>query len=199
MEKYRQIDFGYIHGTKDKLLLFADMNEPAIKTIWKRPGEIDIVDYENIEYDYNLPLYAKMIIRFQTSCNKSQNRLHHQIDPCNQHRLRMKYGLVQDKHLVDFFAWIDNSLGPHSIAQLENPAACTQDSEYVTRWRKNSIKFFFWLDENIQKKLLNDYNEQVLEWNNILGFKEESSEEESSEEKSCKKRKLNTSSDNITT
>lgn len=170
MQKYNEIAFGYIHAKKDLLLIFSDMSEDNIKKIWKHPGDVDIVDYENIKYDFNLPLYAKMIIRFQTSCSTSPNRLHHQIDPGNQYLLRMMYDLSSDKDLVDFFAWIDNSLGSYHIAKLESPDIVIKESEYVKRWRASSIKFFFWLDESIQKKLLSDYNAKIIEWNNILGW-----------------------------
>ena len=86
-----------------------------------------------------------MIKRYQNN-NNSPVRLHRQIDPCNQCLLRHRYDLSFE---LEFFAWIEDSLGSYHIMTLSD------DQLYVDRWRKSSIQFFFWLDQDKQNLLIN--------------------------------------------
>lgn len=164
---YKEIELEFIFENKNKLLAFGNINVYDIKSVWKSSLDIDIVDCGNIEYSWNLPLYAKMIIRFQNN-NNSPIRLHKQIDHHNQSILRAMYNLYNEKHLLDFFGWIEDSLGAYHILELENQNFDSDSSDYVKRWRTSSIKFFFWLDEKRQKNLIDRYNKNVIKWNDIL-------------------------------
>lgn len=146
-----------INSKKTELLHFAAMSECDIKAVWKNPTDIDIDDCSNIPYRFDLPLYAKMILRFQRECARSPNRLHRQIDPCNQQRLLATYDLSGQKNIIDFFAWLDDNQGAYHMAELEGPCVDIDTSEYVAKWRESSIKFFFWLDESKQNKLIRRY------------------------------------------
>ena len=154
---YSEINLDDLLENKQRLLIFSNINVYDIKKIWKSLFDVDIVDCENIEYHYDLPLYAKMIKRYQNN-NNSPIRLHRQIDPCNQRLLRHRYDLSFE---LEFFAWIEDSLGSYHIMALSN------DKLYVDRWRKSSIQFFFWLDQDKQKLLIDDYNTNVRRWNKI--------------------------------
>ena len=164
---YKEIELEFFSENKNELLTFSNMSVHDIKTVWISSLDDDITDCENIKYNWNLPLYAKMIIRFQNN-NNSPIRLHKQIDPGNQSILRAVYNLYNEKDLLEFFGWMEDSLGAYHILKLENQNLDSDNSEYVKRWRASSIKFFFWLDVKRQKNLIAEYNKNVIEWNKIL-------------------------------
>lgn len=164
---YKQINIDTFHDNKEKLQLFANMSEFDIKNVWKTNSDKDINDCVNIPYSYDLPLYAKMIIRFQNA-NKSPNCLHRQIDPHNQLLLRAKYDLYYDENLIEFFATIDDNLGACDIIELDDETNIIADSDYVKKWRNSSIKFFYWLSVDKQKMLVDNYNKKISEWNNSI-------------------------------
>lgn len=150
---YKTLTLCELLKNKENLIAFSNMNVYDIKILYKLPSDKDI-DCNNFEYQYDLPLYAKMIKRFQ---NNSAVQLHNQITPGYQQMLQYKYHLSKD--VLDFFAWIENSLGSYHIVEM----GCD-----VAKWKQNSIQFFFDLDQYKQAFLINNYNEKVLEWNKIL-------------------------------
>ena len=155
---YTKIKLNHLYNNKDKLLKYSNMTVYDIKSIWKSLFDVDIIDCENIEYHYDLPLYAKMIKRYQNN-NNSPVRLHRQIDPCNQRIVRDRYDLSYD--LLDFFAWIEDSLGSYRLLEFGS-------QEYVDRWRQSSIQFFFWIDKEKQLSLIDEYNINIKKWNLLI-------------------------------
>ena len=143
------------------MLLFSNLNEDNIKTLWKKPGEIDIVDYTHIEYSYDLPLYVKFIIRYQTTSRRAAASLYNQLSPGYRNMLLNWYRLYGLEYIVDFFVWIENSLGSYDISRLEGVFDNSDDSNYVKEWRENSIQFFFSLNKETQMSLILRYYEDI--------------------------------------
>lgn len=68
----------------------SDITEIDIMNIWIKPGEP--TDISNLVYDYDIPLYQKMIFRFRNGF-KSPAFLYNGIDPNNQNILLKYFGL----------------------------------------------------------------------------------------------------------
>ena len=103
---YQEINLNHLNHHKEKLLTFSNLTVYDIKALYKEPRDIDIMDCDSFEYDYNLPLYAKMIKRYQNN-RSSPVQLHNQITPGYQNMLSGKYHL--DKDVLDFFVHYINA------------------------------------------------------------------------------------------
>lgn len=55
------IDFDMISDYHDELINFSNIQESDIQEIWIKYNEIRIQDLSKIVYNYDIPLYQKMI------------------------------------------------------------------------------------------------------------------------------------------
>ena len=187
-----RITLQWIAKFKLQLLKLSYLTEEDIRDIWIRQGEDMTVDLSTIIYNYDIPLYQKMIFRFR-NCNNSAVRFFHQIDPCNQGIVLRRFGLIFNNmtevselcntknpielllrgtgELVEFFSWIANGLGSYNITMLEfndfNEELC-QKSSFVKSWSKNQVEFFFGLSEQKQQELIDQYNKECVDSYNEL-------------------------------
>ena len=161
---------------KTQIMNLSDMTEDDIRKIWIRPGEDPNVDLSTIVYNYDIPLYQKMIFRYR-HCSHSAPAFFRQIDPGNQMRMLAYFLLFGHnvRELIEFFAWIANGLGAYDIVMLEfNDFSdeLHQQSTYIPKWKKNQITFFFELPEGIQASLLARYNKECVDaYNEIIDKK----------------------------
>lgn len=147
MLKLNPISFEQIISNKENLIAFSNIDPETIKKIWINPDEIDITDFENLEYDYNLPLYTKMYFRWKNAGGRS-TILFNGCDPQNQLKLVQYFSTSWTNYareLIWFFLWLENT--GYSCIVRSSPI--------------NGIKFFFELSQNVQEKMINDYNEQM--------------------------------------
>src|SRR5579885_2536997 len=124
---------------KKLLIDFSNLNENKIRDIWYRSNDEFVEDLTQIKYDYNIPLYQKMIFRFRNGFNKSI-LLFNGCDPCNQSLLLNSMGLFNsESSLIYFFVWINCNLSSYENKQLEDDS----ESDYLKKWKENEIIFFF--------------------------------------------------------
>src|ERR1700690_1448338 len=108
---YTKISVDYITTNNKNLLAFSGLDVYDIKDIWKENLDINIINCENIKYDFNLPLYAKMIIRFQNTALPFRHslpspvKLYKEIDPGNRQQLLGHFQLYEQRSLLEFFSW----------------------------------------------------------------------------------------------
>ena len=169
----KHITLEQLNRYKEKLVAFSNITEENIRSIWIKDGEDPNVDLTTIEYNWDIPLYQKMIFRFR-NCNKSAPAFFRQIDPGNQQRMLWFFILfgLRDNEIIEFFAWIANGLGVYNITKLEfddyNEQLVTQ-STLVPKWRENQITFFFDLDEDKKANLIKEYNKDCVDKYNEIG------------------------------
>ena len=82
----KSITTTYINQYHKQLTNLSNMTEEDIKSMWIMPNEDS--DISNLQYNWNIPLYQKMIFRFR-QCEQSPFRFCNQIDPVNQYRMMM--------------------------------------------------------------------------------------------------------------
>jgi len=163
-----------ILSIKNFLIELSKMNEFDITNIWIQPGEPKISDKEGLkalvyslrshEYNYNIPLYQEMIFKFR-NCDQSPCRFYNQVDPNNQKTLASyfarklpmnEYIDVYDKNfykIMQFMAWLKNGLGLYHFQELGLTMGGYES------WLINEIVFFFYVNEEMQVKLINMYNQ----------------------------------------
>lgn len=143
------VDSETIYKSQTQLLIYDKLSESSIKTIWMQYGDVSMGDHLSRkfkEYHYDPAFFF--------SCG------------CNQQILNWGSGLKLDIldaiKLMNFFFWIKNSLGLWHIKMFFNNAEITiewgnwMDSRYDSNSQK-TIGFFFELNLDVQKKLINEY------------------------------------------
>lgn len=151
------------------------MSEEDIRTIWIKPSEDKSVDLSTITYNYDIPLYQKMIFRFR-QCSLSAPRFFQQIDPGNQqvmlcHFVHNYVTIKELQELMEFMAWISNGLGIYDVTRLEfneYSEELVQQSTFVKLWQANQVTFFFGLSEEKKLELLKRYNIDCVDSYNQL-------------------------------
>lgn len=155
------------------LVRFSEMTEADLQNIWRREHEPQLDNFDKLVHRYDMPLYQKMIIRFRNE-NRIATNLFKGCDPGNQQMvLRFYFGpLCHDLgNLIEFFAWISNSLGAYGIHEMDPEKQQTNidDSRLVNLWRKNSnIKFYFLLSLDLQIAFINKYNHECVDRYNSM-------------------------------
>lgn len=164
MFKRRYITIDWLNQYRSNLIEFSNITESQIRDIWFRKGETHLEDFSALEYDSDAPLYQKMIFRFRNGGNLA-SRLCNQIDPSNQSLILCYFGMTWNdgRELIDFFAWISNSLGIYHILELEG--CIKENSTYIKIWKENDINFFFSLPLEKQIILINKCNEMLKRYN----------------------------------
>ena len=158
------------------------MTEEDIRTIWIEGNEDPNVDLATIEYNYDIPLYQKMIFRFR-NCRFSVPQFYHQIDPGNQRvmllhyckeelmQLTLQLTCTNDNEIMEFVAWLANGLGSYDITMIEFDhfsQELIEKSTFVKLWQKNQVEFFFGLPEEKKLDLLKRYNKECIDSYNEL-------------------------------
>lgn len=170
---YYAITFDMVKNHTALLLKLQDLNEETIFRIWKKDN-LDLPDLNLITYDANCPLYQKMIFRFR-DCKMNPLQLYKQLDPSNRARLILYCGSYLTNEIMivlEFLAWITNSISRHQLYEimnlnldqdqdLDNDKSYQDDNNCTMNLleysRTKTIKFYFELDETIQKRCLDEY------------------------------------------
>lgn len=160
-----RITFSFINKYRKQLDQLSEMKEEDVRVIWIQPGEDS--DITNLQYNWNIPLYQKMIFRFR-QCVQSPFRFCNQIDPNNQYRMMFYYQIYDDfkNQLINFFAWLKNMLGVYDLFELDGTLDQIDEidkSPIYQLWKVNEIKFFFGIDEQKQLVLINRYNVDCID------------------------------------
>lgn len=154
---YNYINLESINKIRDNLINFSNITEENIRDIWYKQGEEYLTDFKNLKYDYNIPLYQKMIFRFRNN-KKIATGLYQGCDPVNKKKLLSFFKIYgQDNiNLIEFFAWIYNYLTHQETTELIG------NEDYIDIRIKNNIIFFFILTSEKQNFLINRYNEECI-------------------------------------
>lgn len=157
----RHISLDWINKYKDNLINFSNITEYDIQDIWHNPSEPFLTDFSLLQYDYDIPLYQKMIFRYRNGYNLATN-LYQGCDPCNKRKLLYHFDMLYDNiyEIIDFFAWISHGLGPYHIKELK-PA--DENDNYLLKWKANNIEFYFSLSDDLQIKLVNKFNKTCID------------------------------------
>lgn len=161
----QRITFAFINKYRTQLNQMSDMKEVDIRALWMQPGEDP--DISNLQYNWNIPLYQKMIFRFR-QCEQSPFRFCNQIDPGNQGRMLSYYHIYDDneKQLINFFSWLKNGIGQYDLYELDRTLTNLNEidqSNLYQLWKINEIKFFFGIDRQKQLILINRYNVECID------------------------------------
>lgn len=162
----KRITQAWLTKFKPQIINLSNMTEDDIRSIWIQPNESTDVDLSKIEYNYDIPLYQKMIFRYR-NCNHSAPSFFRQIDPYNQRRMLAWFLLfeIDASELIEFFAWIANGLGSYNITVLEFndfSEELLQKSTYIQKWKNNQVTFFLDLPEQIKLNLIDQYNKECV-------------------------------------
>lgn len=134
---------------RDSLLKLSALTPKDIMNIWIEPGEEKIKDFENIEYSYSMPLYKKMILRFQREGISDPGCFVKVMHPSCQRQICGRYGIWNEK-IFEFFGYIKFSYGSYQISDMGLD---------VNEWKsKTSIQFFFDLSDEMKKQFIGEYN-----------------------------------------
>lgn len=161
----QHITFDFINKYSKQLNQLSEMKEEDVRALWIQPGESP--DISNLQYNWNIPLYQKMIFRFR-QCEQSPFRFCNQIDPVNQSRMMSYYQIYDDygNQLINFFAWLKNGLGVYDLFELDGTLDQIKDvdkSQLYQLWKINEIKFFFGIDEQKRCLLIDRYNADCID------------------------------------
>lgn len=158
------ITLDIINENQDKFIKFSMLTKQDIKEIFFQPGDVDIADLDGMEYDWRLPLYAKIIFRLVQ--NDSQIcGMYWGLDPINQKILRCSCKIYDDlAGGVEFFAWIKNSFGLCELLEVEGTLEKAdlkkgwESSKLYHSWKDNVVKYFYGLNSTQQMKLIEKFN-----------------------------------------
>jgi len=161
----QHITFDFINRYRKQLNQISEMKEEDIRAMWIQPGESS--DISNLQYNWSIPLYQKMIFRFR-QCEQSPFRFCNQIDPNNQGRVMSYYKIYDDfsNQLINFFAWLKNGLGIYDLFELDGTLEQIKDiekSQLYQLWKINEIKFFFGINGQKKNRLINRYNVECID------------------------------------
>lgn len=178
----KQVTLDLLEKYKQLFLKISYMTENDIRNIWIKGDEDENVDLATIEYNYDIPLYQKMIFRFR-NCQLSAPRFYHQIDPGNQRvmllhfckdeliELTLQLTCTKDNEIMEFLAWLANGLGIYDIVIIEFDNynnELSDKSTFVKLWQKNQVEFFFGLTQDKQISLVKRYNKECVDSYNEL-------------------------------
>jgi hypothetical protein len=161
----QQMTLSFISKYHKQLDRLSEMKEEDVRALWIQPG--DDPDISNLQYNWSIPLYQKMIFRFR-QCEQSPFRFCNQIDPVNQSRMMSYYQIYDDfnRQLIDFFAWLKNGLGVYDLYELDGSLDSIEEIEksiIYQLWKVNEIKFFFGISHSMQMSLINRYNKDCID------------------------------------
>jgi hypothetical protein len=140
---------------QQELLEFALLDEETIMRIWIKSGEVVINDFNDITYNFQMPLYQKMILRFRREGMSCPAVFCKTLDPSNQRLLLSRYHMYYSDvfTIVEFMAQIKVGMG------LSDLTTIGFNDTVIECWKgKNSIAFFFSLSNDLQHELVSWYN-----------------------------------------
>lgn len=159
------ITLSFIYKYHKQLERLSAMKEDDIRALWIQPNEDP--DISSLQYNYNIPLYQKMIFRFR-QCEQSPFRFCNQIDPGNQSRMMSYYQIYDDneRQLINFFAWLKNGLGIYDLYKLDESSTSIEEiekSQIYQLWKVNEIIFFSNINDNKKSLLVDRYNKDCID------------------------------------
>jgi hypothetical protein len=132
-----------------QLIELSTLTPRNIMEIFIQPGEDRIEDFENIPYSYDMPLYKKMILRFQREGHSDPACFIKASHPTSQRQVCSRYKIWNEK-LFEFFAYIKFGYAAYRIDEMGMSS---------TEWKsKNAIRFFFDLKTEFQQVFVDEYN-----------------------------------------
>ena len=166
----RRIDRQELLQHQEDFLRISLLSEEDIQNIWRQPREtkLSAEEIRNMRYNYDIPLFQKMIFRFRQN-HQQPACFYNNIDMCNQ-RLFLSYydlSLMTDSiaNGLNFLAWITNMISEYEMQQL------ISDIDLLQEWIKNNISFFFSLEEKHQELLIDKYNIQCIDrYNQLIDY-----------------------------
>ena len=121
------------------------LDETTIQRIWRKPGEEPMENLAPIIYDFQMPMYKKMILRFRNN-GRSKIYFWNEIDPCNRQLLLAYFGMIfaENTSLMNFFVWVKNNY--HQEMIKTDPGA-------------DPINYFFGLTDDKQQEIIEAHDE----------------------------------------
>ena len=170
MQQLKHISADQLEDYHQKLKQFSDMDEFTIRDIWKLSDDPTVDDLSNLKYHWNLPLYQKMILSYW-QCDRIASKFYRVSDDSNQQRLLRHFNMdwKEFDDYIEFFAWISNGLAIYEINQMDSGGVKDyKTSEYVQKWKKNDVDFFFWLPVEQKTLLVKRYNKECVDRFNAM-------------------------------
>ena len=161
----KHISLDKLYDYKEKLKQFSQLNEYNIRDIWRLVDDPFIENLNNLKYHWDMPLYQKIIFRY-LNADRMASKLYRGLDCGNQRKLLDHFNMNWNEFhgIIEFFAWISNSLAVFEISQMECPEIKNyQKSQYVKKWKENDIHFFFDLPLDKQNHLIQRYNVECID------------------------------------
>ena len=179
-----------LEEAKPSLELLSGLTIENIRDLYIKNGDI-YYDIKAIEEflkndEWNVPLYIKMCRRYH-NCKEIIAVFYHQVDPNNQRILlnkgqfkfnvnsRGKNSILEVSHeIMEFFAWVSNSLGVYDVltdylGEKYDINKSYSDHPRICVWKNSPIKWVYSLPEDVILKLVGDYNKTCVEsWNNMF-------------------------------
>lgn len=169
MQSLKYITYESLSEQKQRLEKMSAMTEFDIQVIWRESYEQKCDDFKDLVYNYDIPLYQKMIFRFRHA-EMSPSKFIKQLDPVNQQRI-LSYLQIYDTQLVEFLAWLKNGIGIFDLHSMQTEVSSIDDVENTQLykfWSKNEIVFFFAIDKILQDTLITRYNKECVDTYNEM-------------------------------
>ena len=165
--KINYITKDWISTYAKKLHHFSNITEDDIQNIWIQDGDKRIKNYSKMVYTSNMPIFKKMIFHFALS-NRSACSFWIKQSIYNKLILLKYFGMdyEETRELIDFFHWITQKNWLYILSQLDNRITIDNfmSSEYFTYMKNyDQINFFWLLDPEKQQRVIDIYNENVVD------------------------------------
>ena len=161
----------FLEQNKDVFISFSKFNQLDLQRLYRNPREKELTQDEinNIEYSYDLPLFIKLIFRLRQN-NNCPARFFNNADWIVQGDILKIYFDVYTslgehniyKDHLDFFSWIGNMV---SIMEIRSMVG---DISLVECWQVNTILFYYSINEDLQKKLVELYLAELVRVNQLF-------------------------------
>jgi hypothetical protein len=132
-----------------QLIELSTLTPRDVMEIFIESGEERIEDFDNIPHTHDMPLYKKMILRFQREGIGDPACFIKTSHPTSQRQVCSRYK-IWDEKIFEFFAYIKFGYGAYQIDEMGMSSA---------EWKSNNaIRFFFDLKTEFQLKFVEEYN-----------------------------------------
>jgi hypothetical protein len=159
----RLITHSTIRKYSNKLRKLSNITENDIQCIYVTEPEHYIHDLSTLKYKYGMMACHKMVLKFRESTCIAG--FYGVLTKLYRTDLLICYGMVdcsEIKCIMRFFYWI-NYMSPETLSELSgiNKYDLRESEIYGVLRKYDGIVFYLYLDEPLQKKLINMYNETL--------------------------------------
>ena len=162
MQKHH-IDLQYLLKNKPAIDKFNKINQADIMKMWCYKGDPKIDPFNLPEYTYECPLYQKMLYRFKNE-GYCVIGLYNGITGGFQNQMLSYVGInpyFNDTQWTDFFHMVKYGIGGHDLDQMNL-------TDKKALWKQNVIEFFYNIDPEQQKVLIDRYNKTYVDTYNDM-------------------------------